>query len=126
VRVAPDGALLVNERITFDFSGPFSGAYRDIPLRSGETIDHVGVGEGGRPYRPGGDTELGSVDKPGTYGVERRRDRVRVVSGTIARRTSDGRSRSGTGSAGSRSPTTTSSTSTSRSGAASGRSGSGT
>ena len=59
VRIAPDGSLLVQERITFAFSGPFSGAYRDIPLRDGESIDHVMVAERGRPYRPGGNTELG-------------------------------------------------------------------
>jgi hypothetical protein len=36
----------VREQITFDFSGDFSGAYRDIPLREGESIDEFGVSEG--------------------------------------------------------------------------------
>ena len=38
-----DGSLLVSERITFNFSGAFSGAYRDIPLRTGESISEVSV-----------------------------------------------------------------------------------
>src|SRR5262249_55311566 len=79
VRVAPDGSLLVREDITFAFSGSFEGAYRDIPLRSGESIDRVSVAEGSTLYRPGGNTKLGSTDRPGTYGVERSSDRVRIV-----------------------------------------------
>ena len=57
--IQPDGSLLVREQIAFDFEGPFSGAYRDIPLRKGESIDHVLVSENGRPYSPGGNTKLG-------------------------------------------------------------------
>ena len=59
VQIQSDGSLLVREQITFDFDGPFSGAYRDIPLRSGESIDHVTVGEGATRYRPGANTEIG-------------------------------------------------------------------
>ena len=67
MQVAKDGSLLVDEHITYAFSGPFSGGYRDIPLRAGESIDSVRVSENGRAYRPGGCTELGCIDAAGTY-----------------------------------------------------------
>ena len=41
VEIAPDGSLLVREDITFSFAGSFSGAYRDIPVRDGESVDLV-------------------------------------------------------------------------------------
>ena len=53
VVVQADGSLLVTERLTYAFSGPFSGANRDIPLRSGESIDQVSVLENGRPFATG-------------------------------------------------------------------------
>ena len=77
MQVATDGSLLVAENITI--TGAFHGAYRDIPLRKGETIDHVVVSEQGKTYTPGGSTELGSIDTPGTYAVDRSSHRVRVV-----------------------------------------------
>ena len=79
VQIQPDGSLLVQERITFDFSGDFSGAYRDIPLRAGESIDKVGVSEGGDEYIPGANTELGSFGVPGSFGVEQSSKLVRIV-----------------------------------------------
>ena len=79
VDVASDGSLLVREDITFSFSGPFSGAYRDIPVRRGERVDLVSVSEGGRRYQPGGNTALGSSDGAGKYGVDENTQRVRVV-----------------------------------------------
>ena len=79
VEIAGDGSLLVREDITFSFSGSFSGAYRDIPVRRGERVDLVSVSEGGRRYRPGGNTALGSSDQAGKYGVEANSQRVRVV-----------------------------------------------
>ena len=75
----PDGSLAVEERITFSYSGSFNGANRDIPLRRGESIDGVTVSENGVPYEPGGNTELGSIDTPSTYGVETSASRIRVV-----------------------------------------------
>ena len=36
-----DGSLEVTELLTFDFSGSFSGAYRDIRFREGERIEVV-------------------------------------------------------------------------------------
>ena len=69
VRLQPDGAVLVEERITYEFLGSFEGAYRDIPFRSGETIDRVQVGEGGTFYASGGCVELGCSDAPGTFGT---------------------------------------------------------
>jgi hypothetical protein len=65
--------------ITFDFSGDFSGAYRDIPVRPGESIDDVGVSEGSDEYIPGASTELGSFGVPGSFGVETSSNRVRIV-----------------------------------------------
>ncbi|MGH3142074.1 MAG: DUF2207 family protein, partial [Gaiellales bacterium] len=79
VEIAPDGSLLVREDITFSYAGSFSGAYRDIPVRDGERIDLVSVSEGSRRYRPGGNTELGSFDRPDVFGVEKTDDQVRVV-----------------------------------------------
>jgi hypothetical protein len=78
VNVAKDGSLNVAELISYSFSGPFSGAYRDIPLRSGESIRNVMVLEGGRPYRTGGCTELGCADSSGTFGVATVGDESRV------------------------------------------------
>ena len=79
MQVAKDGSLLVDEHITYAFSGPFSGGFRDIPLRDGETIDRVRVTEDGRTYRPGGCTELGCIDAAGTYGTTKVGDSLRVV-----------------------------------------------
>ncbi|MDH3463508.1 MAG: DUF2207 domain-containing protein, partial [Acidimicrobiia bacterium] len=45
VTINPDGSLLVVETLTFDFSGQFSGAYRDIPLGSGVSIGNITVGD---------------------------------------------------------------------------------
>ena len=79
VQVARDGAVHVDERIQYAFSGPFSGGYREIPLRAGESIGQVSVLENGRPYRPGGCTELGCADSPGTFGVADLGGRTRIV-----------------------------------------------
>ena len=79
MHIQSDGSLLVREQIAFDFSGDFSGAYRDIPLREGESIDNVGVSEGSDEYIPGASTELGSFGVPGSYGVETSSKRVRIV-----------------------------------------------
>ena len=69
----------MREDISFFFYGSFSGAYRDIPLRQGESIDHVSVSENGQPYSPGGNTKLGSIDTAGKFGVERDSNKVRIV-----------------------------------------------
>ena len=79
VELEADGSLGVQEAISFAFSGPFSGAYRDIPLREGESADRVSVAEGRTLYRPGGCTELGCDDAPGTYGLEQTSNRLRIV-----------------------------------------------
>ena len=47
LRLAPDGALLVTERLAFEYDGHFEGSYRDINLNFGET-DHRRPGEPGR------------------------------------------------------------------------------
>ena len=77
--VAKNGALRVRERIQYAFSGPFTGGYREIPLREGETIAGVSVRENGRVYRPGGCTELGCSSPAGTFGVADVGSRTRIV-----------------------------------------------
>ncbi len=79
VVVNDDGSLNVTELLTFDFSGDFSGAYRDIPLRPGESIEITSVGDQGGSYSTGGCTSLGCSSPAGLYGVEQHRDFVRVV-----------------------------------------------
>ncbi|MDQ2911047.1 MAG: DUF2207 domain-containing protein, partial [Actinomycetota bacterium] len=79
VRVEPDGALRIAERITFDFDGYFSGAFREIPLRGGESISDIAVSEESRRYLPGASAELGSAGAPGTFGVAMTGKGIRVV-----------------------------------------------
>ena len=38
IRLQEDGSLIVREALPFDFTGTFSGAYRDIPLLDGVRI----------------------------------------------------------------------------------------
>ncbi len=73
-RSSSDGALSVSEKITFDFHGSFSGAYRDIPLGDDETFENIGVREGADDFTPGASTELGSFGLPGTFGAVATRD----------------------------------------------------
>jgi uncharacterized membrane protein len=77
VRVADDGSLLVTEQLTEN--GFFHGMYRDIPLKRGESVDRITVGEGGTRYTRGGSTELGSIGAPSTFNYETSGRRVRVV-----------------------------------------------
>ena len=67
--IQDDGSVLATEILTFDFSGHFHGAYRLIPVASGETVDDVQISEGGSPYGPGADARVGSSGDPETYGV---------------------------------------------------------
>ena len=111
VQVDPDGSLDVRETIGFSFIGHFTGAYRDIPLRKGESIDRIAVSDTAPAepvtvYKPGGSAELGSSGDPGTFGVARLKDRARIVWHFDSNRC--GRSRSPTASAAWRPPTTTS------------------
>jgi uncharacterized membrane protein len=69
VQVRNDGSLAITETIPFVFDGPFSGAYRDIPLREGERISDVSVSEAGVRYAPGASAELGSSGTPNTFGT---------------------------------------------------------
>ena len=77
VRVAPDGSLLVAEHITI--TGAYHGAYRDIPLRKGESIDRISISEGATRYARGGSTKLGSIDRSDTFNYETNGKRVRIV-----------------------------------------------
>ncbi|MGH2756712.1 MAG: DUF2207 domain-containing protein, partial [Actinomycetota bacterium] len=78
-QLMPDGSVAVTEALTYSFSGQFQGAYREIPLRPGESIHSVVVSEDGRSYSPGAPTELGSTGSPGTFGFVDLGDHVRIV-----------------------------------------------
>ena len=78
-QVGPTGPLTVVENITVAFSGAYTFGFRDIPLREGESIDGIGVFEGGRAYSPGASTVLAPGGPPGTFGVEQRGDEIRIV-----------------------------------------------
>ena len=78
-RIQPDGAVEITEFLTYSFSGSFSGGYREIPLRAGETISGVSVREGEDVYAPGAPTELGSSGAPSTFGSADLGDRTRIV-----------------------------------------------
>ncbi len=70
VELQDDAGLRISETLEFHYhGGNFTGAYRDIPLRNGAKITGVTVFEGDRRYRPGGNTALGSFDRPGTFGT---------------------------------------------------------
>jgi uncharacterized membrane protein len=79
IEVRPDGSLDVVEYITYDFDGAYSGAYRDIRIRSGERVTVLSVSDERGAYRSGGCTELGCSSPAGTYGVEEIPGYVRVV-----------------------------------------------
>ena len=79
VAVERDGSLAVDERISVVFDGTFTFGYRDIPLRTGESIDDISVGEGGEPYSPGGSAAKSPGLTPGTFGVSRSAHRVSIV-----------------------------------------------
>ncbi len=79
VQVERDGSLLVDEVIAFQFDGSFSGAFREIPLREGESIDQVFVAEGDREYAPGGCAELQCSSPDGTFGTTPTSEGIRVV-----------------------------------------------
>ena len=80
IRLQEDGSLIVRESLPFDFTGNFSGAYRDIPLLDGVRITDAQVRDAVEgAYRPGGNTALGSFDDPGTFGTKVDPDGVRVV-----------------------------------------------
>lgn len=79
MRVEPDGALRVEERLTFAFQGSFRGAFREVPLRPGERLDQALVAEAGGRYTPGAPAEVGSSGQPGTFGMARTDRGVRIV-----------------------------------------------
>ena len=79
LRLAPDGALLVTERLAFEYDGHFEGSYRDINLNFGERITDVQVSQDGQQFEPGGNTGLGSFDRPGVFGTVDLGDRYRIV-----------------------------------------------
>jgi uncharacterized membrane protein len=80
IKVTDDMTLQVTEALRFQYSGgSFSGAYRDIPLTLGSEISNVQVSSEGKEFIPGANTQLGSFDKPFSYGVENYSDMLRIV-----------------------------------------------
>ena len=77
--VRKDGTVAVDEAITVAFSGSFTYGFREIPYRSGERIDEIGVSENGSSFRPGASTELQPGGPPGTFGVRDLGGRIRIV-----------------------------------------------
>lgn len=70
VAVQPDATLQVTERLRFAFAGSFTGAYRDIPLASGVTLQDIAVSDRvDGNYAAGARTGLGSYDQPGSFGT---------------------------------------------------------
>ena len=59
-------ALLMDEHIEYAFSGPFSGGYRDVPVRPGEKVSGVSVLENGRAV-PAGWVHRSRLRRPGRH-----------------------------------------------------------
>ncbi len=79
VTVARNGEVLVREDLTFKYSGFFTGAFRDIPLRPDVEARDMEVREGATAYRLGGSTAIGSSDAAGTFGAVRLPQGLRIV-----------------------------------------------
>ncbi len=77
--LADDGSLLVIEHLTYEYDGSFQGSYRDINLLRGERIKDVRLQQGATVFQPGGNTVLGSDDRPGVFGTERFGNTFRIV-----------------------------------------------
>ncbi|PIT85544.1 hypothetical protein COU36_02695, partial [Candidatus Micrarchaeota archaeon CG10_big_fil_rev_8_21_14_0_10_59_7] len=50
--VQPDGSVLVSEKISFDFRGSYTFAYRDFDFSKGGRVENLVVYEGAAPYSP--------------------------------------------------------------------------
>lgn len=79
VTLARNGEVIVREDLTFDYSGFFQGAYRDIPLAKDVEASDVQVSEGATAYAPGGNTTIGSSDFPDRFGAVRLPQGLRIV-----------------------------------------------
>lgn len=79
IEVMPDGSLLITERLTFDFDGSFSGAYRDVPIAANETFELVSIGDELVTYQQGGCAWLGCSSPAGTYGLDEQPGLARIV-----------------------------------------------
>ncbi|MDX6620205.1 MAG: hypothetical protein QOK36_2591 [Gaiellales bacterium] len=79
VTLSHDGEVLVREDLTFEYTGFFTGAYRDIPLAHDVQVRDVGVREGATAYTAGGNTALGSSDAAGRFGFVRLPQGLRIV-----------------------------------------------
>ena len=79
IEVQPDGSLVITERLTYDFDGFFSGAYRDVPLFADETFELISVSDETTTYGPGGCAWLGCSSPAGTYGLDEQAGLARIV-----------------------------------------------
>ena len=79
VELQDDGSVIVHETLPFDFTGSFTGAYRHFPLNGNARVTDATVSENGQDYRPGANTELGSFDRPDSFGTEVRGNSYRIV-----------------------------------------------
>jgi uncharacterized membrane protein len=73
VEARSDGTLIVEEQITYHFSGSFSYSYRDIPLKRGELISDVVISEEDLSYTNA------SGKQPGTYSTTKSGNNTRVT-----------------------------------------------
>ena len=72
-RLMSDGSMDVSEARTYDFTGSFSYAYRDMPRGGPVIFGDFEVLEEGRPY------ELSGSEEPGTYMISRDSERTRIT-----------------------------------------------
>lgn len=68
----PDGSMRVDEKRTFDFSGSFHFAFRELPLNGPVRFENFAIEENGVPYR------ASSTEEPGTFRLTDKGDFVEV------------------------------------------------
>ena len=69
VDVRTDGSVRVTETMTYSYRGSFTFAYRDVPLKQGETLSDVTVGETGQAYAEGHGKTPGTFQMSGSNPV---------------------------------------------------------
>jgi uncharacterized membrane protein len=70
---------MITERLTYDFDGDFTGAYRDVELKGDESFELISVGDETTAYEVGGCAELGCSSPAGTYGLDEQPGLARIV-----------------------------------------------
>src|SRR6187397_345963 len=72
--VGSDGAMQVEEELTYRYRGNYTYAYRDIPRSKGMRIEQIAVSEKDLPFRQAGDGKAS-----GTFVVDERGDSTRIT-----------------------------------------------